>query len=312
MRKAHAGLFPALIMMNFTKVLLRPLEAIPYPGFTRSRRAWAQLSAVRVPRWINFIADRPRPRRMAGFATAATAISLTFTSSAAFASPAVPTRAAHIQVASQVSLQEARTAVLTARTTAIASAQTARTTLVVDRLSKLRNRRTLAAGVSHIPSGRALVTLVAQWHAQQRAAAAAAAASPGTSVTPAALSATQVPVSGSLMMRAMDWALAQRGKPYIWGGTGPGGFDCSGLIYAAYLALGHPIPRDTYEMLAAVGSVLVPVSSPQRGDLAFYGTGHVELYWAPGVTFGAQQPGTLIGFHTFSGWWAPTAFYAIR
>jgi hypothetical protein len=65
-------------------------------------------------------------------------------------------------------------------------------------------------------------------------------------------------------------------------------------------------------MLAAVGSVLVPVSTPQTGDLAFFGTGHVELYVRPGVTFGAQQPGTDVGYHTYGGGYAPTAFYAIR
>jgi cell wall-associated NlpC family hydrolase len=58
--------------------------------------------------------------------------------------------------------------------------------------------------------------------------------------------------------------------------------------------------------------LLIPTSNPQPGDLAFFGSGHVELYVKPGETFGAQQPGTVVGFHPYSGGWVPTAFYAIR
>ena len=112
-----------------------------------------------------------------------------------------------------------------------------------------------------------------------------------------------------LRMRAWDWAVDQHGKPYEWGGTGPYGFDCSGLVYASYLHAGRPIPRTTYEMLASVD--LVPTRHPQRGDLAFYGPGHVELFARWGRTFGAQQPGTLVGWHQWSRWWHPTMFFRI-
>jgi cell wall-associated NlpC family hydrolase len=123
------------------------------------------------------------------------------------------------------------------------------------------------------------------------------------------------PASGSyssLDAAAYNWALGQAGKPYIWGGTGPGGFDCSGLVYAAYLAQGVTIPRDTYEMLASVGVHLVPISNPQTGDLAFFGTGHVEFYVNAHTVFGAQQPGTDVGYQTdYPGSWYPTAYYAV-
>src|ERR1700757_4872308 len=49
--------------------------------------------------------------------------------------------------------------------------------------------------------------------------------------------------------KAYKWARTQAGKPYEWGGTGPNGYDCSGLVYAAYKRLGHYFGRTTYQML---------------------------------------------------------------
>lgn len=114
---------------------------------------------------------------------------------------------------------------------------------------------------------------------------------------------------------AYHWAVAQHGKPYQWGGTGPYGFDCSGLVFAAYRHAGITLPRTTYEMLAAVASgLLQPTGHPVQGDLAFYGSGHVELVTARPwhSTYGALDSGTLIGWHATSSWWHPTLFFHIR
>lgn len=116
-------------------------------------------------------------------------------------------------------------------------------------------------------------------------------------------------------VRAWFWARAQAGKPYVFGGTGPYGFDCSGLVMEAYRHIGITLPRTTYEMLAS--SKLIPESArnARRGDLAFFGSGHVELVGRMvGVTFGAHQTGTLVGWARYS--WAssyhPTAFFRVR
>lgn len=102
------------------------------------------------------------------------------------------------------------------------------------------------------------------------------------------------------------------GVPYVYGGDTPSGFDCSGLIYWAAQQLGiSGMPRDTYGMLAAAGTVLEQVSDPQPGDLAFFGSGHVELYVRAGETFGAQQPGTDVGFHPYGGGYVPSGFYRV-
>jgi hypothetical protein len=58
--------------------------------------------------------------------------------------------------------------------------------------------------------------------------------------------------------------------------------------------------------------LLVRVSSPQKGDLAFYGTGHVELYAHGNWTFGAHAPGQIVGWIQWGPWWYPTAFYRVR
>jgi cell wall-associated NlpC family hydrolase len=82
---------------------------------------------------------------------------------------------------------------------------------------------------------------------------------------------------------AVSWALSQIGTPYVWGGETPGvGFDCSGLVQAAYAAAGVTLPRvaqDQYDSTPKLepGAALVP------GDLVFFGDGpasidHVGLF----------------------------------
>lgn len=117
------------------------------------------------------------------------------------------------------------------------------------------------------------------------------------------------PVSRDLA--AYRWALTQAGKWYQWGATGPSTYDCSGLVYRAYLREGLTVmPRTTYEMLAS--SHLVRVAHPVPGDLAFYGTGHVEFYAGGNRTFGAHSTGEQISYRTWSASWHPTVFYRVR
>jgi cell wall-associated NlpC family hydrolase len=107
---------------------------------------------------------------------------------------------------------------------------------------------------------------------------------------------------------ALEWAEQQAGKWYCWGGAGPSCFDCSGLVMAAYRHAGIALPRTTYQMLADPHLRRIPASQRRRGDLAFYGSGHVELVTARG-TFGALHTGTRIGWHTPSVWWHPTMYF---
>jgi len=84
---------------------------------------------------------------------------------------------------------------------------------------------------------------------------------------------------------AVLYAQGQVGLPYLWGGDGPqltelpggqvrvtGGFDCSGLTRAAYAAAGIELPRTAQQQYDA-GPLVPAGSSPQPGDLVFFGTG---------------------------------------
>jgi cell wall-associated NlpC family hydrolase len=106
---------------------------------------------------------------------------------------------------------------------------------------------------------------------------------------------------------AMLWALKQRGKWYCWGGTGPSCFDCSGLVVQAYQHAGISLPRTTAEMLDS--RMLRRVSTPEKGDLAFYSPSHVELYAHGDLTFGAHETGQRIGW--IQEWEQPT-FYQVE
>jgi cell wall-associated NlpC family hydrolase len=103
---------------------------------------------------------------------------------------------------------------------------------------------------------------------------------------------------------AADWALAQVGTPYIWGGETPGvGFDCSGLVQAAYKAAGVGLPR-TAQAQYDVGPLLAPGSDLLPGDLVFFGAGpgsvtHVGLVVGPDEMVDAPHAGARVRVEPF-------------
>jgi cell wall-associated NlpC family hydrolase len=111
---------------------------------------------------------------------------------------------------------------------------------------------------------------------------------------------------------AYVWAYHHAGAPYCWGGAGPRCFDCSGLIEASYAHAGLYFGRSTYAMLASGRLIRERESQARAGDLAFYGTGHVEFFVRPGLTFGAQEPGIPVGWYHWNAWWYPTMFFRVR
>ncbi len=116
---------------------------------------------------------------------------------------------------------------------------------------------------------------------------------------------------------ALSWAEAHAaGDWYAYGTAGPYTYDCSGLVSTAVLkATGKWIGRDTYEMLATMGHghfMRIPLSEARRGDILFYGTGHVEFdtTWYH-MSFGAHDSGSRIGWIRWGGWWAPTMAFRV-
>ncbi|MFF3735333.1 C40 family peptidase [Streptomyces sp. NPDC002476] len=93
--------------------------------------------------------------------------------------------------------------------------------------------------------------------------------------------------------RVVAFAQAQLGKPYIWGGTGPRGYDCSGLVTQAWKAAGVSLPRTTWDLVragtATTRAQLVP------GDLVIANGGrHVQLYIGHGKVIHAPRPGSTV------------------
>jgi cell wall-associated NlpC family hydrolase len=100
--------------------------------------------------------------------------------------------------------------------------------------------------------------------------------------------------------KAVAFARAQLGTPYVWGGDGPSerGFDCSGLTWAAYHAAGISIPRIAQAQYDT-GPHLPTGAQPAPGDLLFFGTSphtitHVSLYAGHGHTIDAPHPGAVV------------------
>lgn len=81
-----------------------------------------------------------------------------------------------------------------------------------------------------------------------------------------------------------------KGKPYVWGASGPDAFDCSGLVmYALQKAFGKSFPHYS----GAQYNATTPVSNPQPGDLVFFGPGgsdHVGVYAGGGKYWSAMSP----------------------
>lgn len=98
------------------------------------------------------------------------------------------------------------------------------------------------------------------------------------------------PVAG----RVADIALELRGTPYRFGGDGPGGFDCSGLVHYAYERAGVDVPRTARGQYEAVRPLYVGQLVP--GDLVFFRTrgalvSHVGIYVGDRRFVHALNPG---------------------
>jgi cell wall-associated NlpC family hydrolase len=132
----------------------------------------------------------------------------------------------------------------------------------------------------------------AQLAAAQAAANQQTAAATNTSRSATRTTSTVVigPGGSARALAALNFALAQVGKSYVRGGTGPNSFDCSGLTMTAYASAGVGLPR-TSQAQFGVGQ---PVSLSQLapGDLVFYysGISHVGIYIGNGMIVHAANP----------------------
>jgi len=93
---------------------------------------------------------------------------------------------------------------------------------------------------------------------------------------------------------AVDAALSKLGSAYVWGATGPGSFDCSGLLLWAYQKAGITLPRNSAAQ-AQYGTP-VPRDQLQPGDLVAYYSpvAHIGMYIGDGKMVHAPTSGDVV------------------
>ncbi|GAA1885995.1 C40 family peptidase [Streptantibioticus ferralitis] len=104
-----------------------------------------------------------------------------------------------------------------------------------------------------------------------------------------------VPLGGRAA-QAVAAAKTAIGSPYAWGSSGPGAFDCSGLMYWSYQHAGMTLPRTSQEQMSA--GHRVPLGQARPGDLIIYhnDASHVGMYVGGGKVIHAPYPGARVRY----------------
>ncbi|MFC9328008.1 transglycosylase family protein [Kitasatospora sp. NPDC057015] len=128
-----------------------------------------------------------------------------------------------------------------------------------------------------------------------------------TTAPAAPAASAQAPAASGSMAAAVSFAQSKVGQAYIYGGTGNGGWDCSGLTQAAFRAAGISIPRVAADQAAA--STHVSLDNLQPGDLLFWsnngsdsGVYHVAIYTGNGSYVEAANPSAGVRTETIANW----------
>jgi peptidoglycan DL-endopeptidase CwlO len=107
-------------------------------------------------------------------------------------------------------------------------------------------------------------------------------------------SGTAAPAVSAKAQVAVNTAMAQLGKPYVFGAAGPNSFDCSGLMQYAWARAGVQLTHYTYTQLNN-DTTRISRSQLQPGDLVFfYGGEHVGMYIGNNKVVHAPQPGEVV------------------
>jgi peptidoglycan DL-endopeptidase CwlO len=106
-------------------------------------------------------------------------------------------------------------------------------------------------------------------------------------------------------------AMSYLGTPYVWGGGGPGGFDCSGLVAYAYAQVGVSLPHSSYAQYSA--GVAVSRDQLQPGDLVFFdGLGHVGIYIGGDQFVHAPHSGDVVKVSSLGESWYASTYVGAR
>ena len=98
-------------------------------------------------------------------------------------------------------------------------------------------------------------------------------------------------------------AMRYLGVPYVWGGSTPRGFDCSGLVMYAFAQIGISMPHSSYAQFAM--GTPVSISQLQPGDHVFFaGASHVGIYIGGGQFIHAPHTGDVVKISSLTGWYS--------
>ena len=113
----------------------------------------------------------------------------------------------------------------------------------------------------------------------------------------------------------IDLAESFLGTPYLWGGTTPNGFDCSGFVQYVYGKNGYSITRTTYTQWAKDG-VSVSRDDLQPGDLIYFGYGdspsHVGMYVGGGMMIHSPRTGDVVKYTTIESGYYDNCYLGAR
>ena len=139
----------------------------------------------------------------------------------------------------------------------------------------------------------------------------AASSSQAVSQAPTASTSTATTTASASTSAITSYALTFLGVPYVWGGTTPSGFDCSGLVQYVYSHFGINLGRTTYTQQYA--GTKISVASAQAGDLYFWGSYgsayHVAIALGGGQYVMAPAPGQNVMTGSVSSY---TPSFAVR
>ena len=199
----------------------------------------------------------------------------------------------------------------------VAAAQVQRSALIV----QLAAARNTTAQIERARQDQIDADLAARVSAAAQAARLAPAGSPASSA-----GTTQAPGLGTGTSRgsggqgaaAVAWASTQLNLPYVWGATGPGSYDCSGLTMTAWQHAGLNLPRTAASQYAQVAKISYSALRP--GDLIFWGSDpsnpssvyHVAMWAGNGMIIESPKPGSVTRITSMGYRWASTMDFAGR
>ncbi|MFI7124104.1 C40 family peptidase [Nonomuraea sp. NPDC050153] len=165
---------------------------------------------------------------------------------------------------------------------------------------------TAGGAILHAPTAQAATTESAS------TAKAVTTARTSKTLSASALRAAKVARQKAKARKAVAVAKDQVGDPYRYGATGPGSFDCSGLVQYAWKKAGVKLPRVASSQFVRTKSK-VSWRNLQPGDLMFFrGLGHVGMYVGKGKMVHSPRTGERVRIDKLGGWRRASFVGAVR